>query len=313
MTQPFADRLADAVHEKASCLVVGLDPVLERLPAAVLEGLDDERDPRRRAALAIARFDAAVLEAVAPYACAVKPQLAFYERWGPPGLEAYEQAVAAAHDRGLLVIADAKRGDIGSTAEAYARAFLTPEAPGATADAMTVNPLLGKDSLSPFLDAVRSAGAGLFVLVRTSNPSASEIQDLVADGHPIHEHLAGHVDHWGRDFVGESGFSSVGAVVGATAASRLERLRKKMPRAWLLLPGVGAQGATPEDVAAAFDGRGLGAVVNASRSVLYAFGDRERTDWTDAVGDAARSLRDDLRRVMETARRGSGSSRSPVP
>ncbi|MHC5210991.1 MAG: orotidine-5'-phosphate decarboxylase [Planctomycetota bacterium] len=304
MTAPFADRLAEAVRSKRSSLVVGLDPRLEKLPVSMRESAraavgDD--DPRVVAAAAIARFDAAVIAEVAEFAVAVKPQIAFYEQWGPPGLAAYEHAVREAHAAGLLVIGDIKRGDIGSTAEAYARAHLggdsADEGGGGSshADAVTVNPLLGSDSIEPFLRVASASGGGLFVLVRTSNPSAAELQDLLVPDRPLHDVLAELVGRWGNDLIGACGYSSVGAVVGATAPEELGRLRRLMPRAWLLVPGVGAQGATAADVAGAFDREGLGAVVNSSRGILYAYGDPQRTEWRADVRDAARTLRDQLR------------------
>jgi orotidine-5'-phosphate decarboxylase len=299
MTTPFADRLAAAVESKQSALVVGLDPQLEKLPAEIRSGIDPAGDARTQAAQAIRRFDAAVIELVAPYAVAVKPQVAFYEQWGPEGLAAYEHAIGAAHAAGLLVIGDVKRGDIGSTAAAYARAHLGWPRGGApraatTADAITVNPLLGKDSLAPFLDAVAQDGAGLFVLVRTSNPSARDVQDLTVDGRPLHERLAALVVEWGSGARGRSGYSSVGAVAGATAPRELQRLRDAMPGTWFLVPGVGAQGATARDTAPAFDRKGLGALVNSSRGILYAFGEPAAPNWKSAVRDAARQLRDEL-------------------
>jgi orotidine-5'-phosphate decarboxylase len=305
MAPHFADRLAEAVRSKRSALVVGLDPRLDHLPADVLaatggSGCEEGADPRQAAAAAIRRFDAAVIDLVAPYAVAVKPQIAFYEQWGPPGLEAYEHAVLCARAAGLLVIGDIKRGDIGSTAEAYAAAHLGPRCP-APADAVTLNPWLGTDSLKPFLDAARSEGRGVFVLVRTSNPSASELQDLEAEGHPIHEHVARLVQAWGADSIGTCGYSSVGAVVGATAPRELQRLRSLMPSTWLLIPGVGAQGATAADVAAGFDSNGLGAIVNSSRGILYAFGDPRAADWKTPIRQAAQSLRDQLREAALSA------------
>jgi orotidine-5'-phosphate decarboxylase len=299
MATPFADRLAEAVQAKNSALVVGLDPRLERLPQSVREVAEADQassaeDRRASAAQAIRRFDRAVVELVAPFAVAVKPQIAFYEQWGPSGLAAYEHAIGCARAAGLLVIGDIKRGDIGSTAEAYARAHLGPGA-AAPADAVTLNPWLGTDSVKPFLEVARVEGRGAFVLVRTSNRSASELQDLEVDGCPVHEHVARLVNRWGADLVGSSGYSSVGAVVGATAPQELRHLRSVMPKAWLLIPGVGAQGATAADVAAAFDRDGLGAVVNSSRGILYAYGDPATRDWQTPVRDAARTLRDQLR------------------
>jgi len=296
MTTPFTDRLADAVRTKQSSLVVGLDPVLERMPAQLLDAARSRHDdPREQAAAAIVDFHSAVIEQVAETACAVKPQIAFFEQWGPPGLEAFETTVSMARDAGLLVIADVKRGDIGSTAEAYVRAHLDPSGRATRADAVTVNPYLGSDSLAPYLDAVDALGAGLFVLVRTSNPSAGEVQDLPSGHGVVHERVADLVSGWGKSRVGRCGYSSVGAVVGATAPAQLAALRQRMPTAWLLLPGVGAQGATAADVSCAFDEQGLGAVVNSSRGILYAYGDPQSHSWQDSIGAAARKLRDELR------------------
>jgi orotidine-5'-phosphate decarboxylase len=303
MPTPFADRLAEAVRAKSSALVVGLDPQLEKLPRELREAARAlHPDAREQAAAAIRAFDAAVIEAVAPFAAAVKPQSAFYERWGAPGVAAFEHAVEAARAAGLLVIGDVKRGDIGSTAVAYAEGHLaSPGRPAARVDAVTLNPLLGTDSIAPFLEVMAAQGAGCFVLVRTSNPSASELQDLPVHGRPLHEHVAALVARWGQAHVGACGYSSVGAVVGATAPAELRRLRELLPRAWFLVPGVGAQGATADDVAPAFDGRGLGALVNSSRGILYAYGDPTAADWRERVRDAARGLRDQLRRAATAA------------
>ncbi len=303
MPPPFSDRLAEAVRSKASALVVGLDPQLDQLPLELLQAARARHaDVREQAAAAIRAFDAAVIEAVAPYAVAVKPQSAFYERWGAPGIVAWEHAVETARAAGLLVIGDVKRGDIGSTAAAYAEGHLaSPGRPAARVDAVTLNPLLGTDSVAPFLEVMAAQGAGCFVLVRTSNPSASELQDLPVQGRPLHEHVAALVARWGQGHLGACGYSSVGAVVGATAPAELRRLRELLPRAWFLVPGVGAQGATAADVAPAFDGRGLGALVNSSRGILYAYGDPAAPDWRARVRSAARSLRDQLQLAASAA------------
>jgi|KBSSwiStaDraftv2_1062776.scaffolds.fasta_scaffold61772_3 orotidine-5'-phosphate decarboxylase len=305
MPTPFADRLAEAVRTKQSALVVGLDPQLEKLPLELRRAADaGASDARERAAAALRAFDAAVIELVAPFAVAVKPQSAFYERWGAPGVAAYEHAAETARAAGLLVIGDIKRGDIGTTAAAYAEGHLVaPEHPAARADAVTLNPLLGTDSIAPFLAAMSATGGGCFVLVRTSNPSATELQDLRVDGRALHEHVAELVARWGQRHVGACGYSSVGAVVGATAPDELRRLRARLPQAWFLVPGVGAQGATADDVAAAFDADGLGAVVNSSRGILYAYGEPAAPAWKDAVRGAARTLRDQLRRAAQSALR----------
>ena len=289
----FADRLAEAVRTKHSALVVGLDPVFPKLPDVLKAGVDP--GDREAVAEVVKAYQRHVIEAVAPYAAAVKPQIAFYEQLGPAGLVAYEEAARLAQDAGLLVIGDIKRGDIGSTASAYAAAHLP------LADAVTVNPYLGTDSIDPFLKRCDETDGGLFVLVRTSNPSAADLQDRLVDGAPLHERVAQLVHRWGADLVGGCGYSSVGAVAGATAPEHLARLRQLMPRAWFLLPGVGAQGGRAADVAAAFGRDGLGAVVNSSRGILYAYGDTATVDWIDAVVAAARDLRDQLRQVSAQA------------
>ena len=296
-TDSFADRLAHAVTSKESCLVVGLDPVIEKLPDA-LQPASGATD-RDAAAAAILEFNLGVLDAIEPYACAVKPQIAFYEPFGPAGYQAWERTIEAAHDRGLLVIGDIKRGDIGSTAAAYASAHLGPSR--YQSDAITVNPYFGTDGMAPFVETARAESGGLFVLVRTSNPTASELQDLTAGGQHLHEHVADLVNGWGANLVGEGGYSSIGAVVGATAPEALGRLRERMPRAWFLVPGVGAQGGAARDVIPAFDGRGLGAVVNASRGILYAFRSEPESTWTTAVTSAARTLRDELRLAAQAS------------
>lgn len=277
----FSDRLADAVERKRSQLVVGLDPVHEQLPGE----LRAEPAPD-----AFVRFCCGIVDAVAPHAVAVKPQSAFFEALGADGVRAFEQVCEYARAAELLVIADAKRGDIGSTARAYAAAFVEPrgDAPP-LADAVTVNPYLGGDALEPFLAACRRDGAGLFCLVKTSNPGGADVQDAtLSDGRPLWQHVAGLVRAWGDDLVGERGLSAVGAVVGATFPREVAEARRLLPRAVLLLPGVGAQGGSPADVAPAFAGGPASALVAASRSVIYAY--RAGGDWRSAAGDEAARL-----------------------
>ena len=284
-TVAFADRLAEAVARKRSQLVVGLDPRVELLPVE-LRG-DGDAD-------GCARFCRGIVDAVAPHAVAVKPQSAFFEALGADGTRAFEDVCDYARAAGLLVIADAKRGDIGSTARAYAAAFLEPRSgSGSLADALTVNPYLGRDSVDPFLQSCRLHGAGIFCLVKTSNPGSADVQDLaLSDGRPLWQQVAELVREWGEDLVGENGLSAVGAVVGATHPRAVAQARKLMPQAVLLLPGVGAQGATPADLGPAFTSGPAGALVAVSRSVLYA--SRETGgDWRAAAGaEAARPARE---------------------
>jgi orotidine-5'-phosphate decarboxylase len=287
-TAPFADRVAEAVERKRSQLVVGLDPVVDLLP---VELRGEAVEGRPAAAAAVSRFCKGIVDAVAPYAIGVKPQAAFFEALGADGWAALEEVSLYARKAGLLVILDAKRGDIGSTARAYATAYLAPrDGAPPLADATTVNPYLGGDSVEPFLLACRRYGAGVFFLVRTSNSGAADVQDLaMSDGLPLWRHVARLVHDWGADHVGARGISSVGAVVGATYPRAVGEARREMPQAMLLLPGVGAQGATPADVARAFTSGPASALVNSSRSVLYAYrGDAD--DWRAAAGGAAARL-----------------------
>jgi len=285
---PFSDRVAEAVERKRSQLVVGLDPRVDLLPVELRGEAVLGRAP---AAAAVERFCKGIVDAVAPYAVAVKPQVAFFEALGADGWAALEAVCAYASQAGLLVIADAKRGDIGPTARAYAAAFLEPrdrEPP--LADALTVNPYLGTDSVDPFLAACRRHGAGVFFLVRTSNAGARDIQDaILSDGTPLWRHVAALVREWGEDLVGERGISSAGAVVGATMPRAIGEARRAMPQAIMLLPGVGAQGASPGDVARAFTSGPASALVNASRSVIYAYRD-DADDWRAAAGSEAARL-----------------------
>jgi orotidine-5'-phosphate decarboxylase len=291
-TATFADRLADAVERKRSQLVVGLDPRLDLLP---VELRGEAVLGRAEAANAYARFCCGIVDAVAPYAVAVKPQSAFFEELGGDGVAALERVCAYARAAGVLVILDGKRGDIGSTARAYASAYLEPrdEEP-ALADALTVNTYLGGDSVEPFLQACRLHGAGIFCLVRTSNSGAIDVQELaLSDGRRVWHHVAELVGEWGADLVGERGLSSVGAVVGATAPRAVAEARRLLPRAVLLLPGVGAQGAGPADVARAFTSGPASALVTASRSVIFAYRGGAG-DWRSAAGAEAARLRSDV-------------------
>ena len=284
----FADRLAEAVARKRSQLVVGLDPRLDLLP---MELRGEAVLGRAAAASSVARFCKGVVDAVGPYVVAVKPQSAFFEALGSDGFHALEEVCEYARSAGLLVLADAKRADIGSTSRAYAEAFLEPRDDGPPlADAMTAGPYLGLDSVEPFLAACRRHGSGVFFLVRTSNAGATDVQDLaLSDGRPLWHHLAELVREWGEPLVGEQGMSSVGAVVGATHPRAVSEARRLLPQTPMLLPGVGAQGATPADVARAFTAGQASALVTASRSVIYAYRESE-ADWRTAAASAAQQL-----------------------
>jgi orotidine-5'-phosphate decarboxylase len=288
-TARFGDRVAEAVERKRSQLVVGLDPRPELLP---VELRGDAHQGREQAAEACARFCRGLVDAVAPYVVAVKPQLAFFEALGADGVGAFEEVCAYARSAELLVIADGKRGDVGSTARAYASAYLEGgEGRGPVADALTVNPYLGRDAIEPFLAACRRDGGGIFCVLKTSNAGSAEIQDLaLSDGRPLWHEVARLVREWGEGLVGEHGLTSVGAVVGATHPRAIGEARRALPQSILLLPGVGAQGAGPADVARAFVNGPASALVNASRSVIYAFR-VDSADWRSSAGAEAARLR----------------------
>jgi orotidine-5'-phosphate decarboxylase len=289
-TARFGDRVAETVERKRSQLLVGLDPRPDLLP---VELRGDAHLGREHTAQAFARFCRGLVDAVAPYVVGVKPQLAFFEALGADGIRAFEEVCAYARAAELLVVADGKRGDVSSTARAYAAAYLEGEERPPLADALTVNPYLGRDAVEPFLAACRRDGGGIFCVLKTSNAGSAEIQDLVlSDGRPLWHEVARLIREWGEDLVGEHGLSSVGAVVGATHPRAIGEARRALPQSILLLPGVGAQGATPADVARAFASGPASALVNVSRSVIYAY----RTsggDWRSAAGaEAARVQRD---------------------
>jgi len=299
----FGDRLADRVAARESQLVLGLDPDPARLWPDAIRRADANgggATPAIRAARAVATHCALAIDAVGEHCVAVKLQVACFERLGPPGWSVLAETAARARERELLVIADAKRGDVDVSAAAYAQAFLdetpTPFGPvrGLGVDAMTVNPLLGRDALEPFVAAARAHGRGLFVLVRTSNPGAADLQErILADGGSVSDRLADLVDEIGSPGVGSTGLSDIGAVVGATAPGRLSALRERMPHASFLLPGVGAQGGRVEELAPAFAAGPAGGLISASRGIVAA---HER-----AGGEPATAAAREARRLRELA------------
>jgi orotidine-5'-phosphate decarboxylase len=286
--------------------VLGLDPDPARLwPRALEPARGKSGGPAESAARAVTAHCRLVLEAAAEQCVAVKPQVACFERLGSFGWAALADVIRDAAERGLIVIADAKRGDIDISARAYGQAFFghtaTPfgDVAGLGVDALTVNPLLGRDSLAPLIDAARSAGGGVLALVRTSNPGAADLQDrLLADGGSVSEALAQMVDELGRPAVGSAGLSDVGAVTGATAPERLETLRAAMPHAVLLLPGIGPQGASGRDLAPAFAPGAAGGLVSASRAIVYAHEGVQGAPGEGAA-DPATAARDEAARLRE--------------
>ena len=265
------------------------------------------------AGLAIYEFNKRLIDSVADIIPAIKPQVAYYEKYGSHGMNALRQTIHYARKAGMLVIADGKRNDIGSTAQAYAGAWLgenrMPDGSSAAqfdADALTINGYLGIDGVEPFMKVCQERGKGIFILVRTSNPSAGDLQDLVlSDGRTVYEAMAGKVAAWGDALTGESGYSSVGAVVGATWPLQASKLRKLMPKAFILVPGYGAQGATAQDAANSFGPDGRGAIVNASRSLMLAWKKHQMNhdDFAAATRREALIMKADLRQALEKSGR----------
>ena len=286
----FADDLITAIESKNSRVCVGIDPNGAKFPAEVRPRSDEPRDVID----AFYSFTLGVLDAVAEHAACVKFQSAYFERYHGEGVEAYFSLISEAKNKGLVVIGDVKRGDIGATSEAYAAGHLDPM-PGddvATPHAITVNPMLGPDTLEPFCESADRNGKGLFVLVRTSNPGSATLQDVeLGDGRTWSELVADEVNVLAKGRVGGRGWSSVGAVVGATQPHTMERLRTRLPTSIFLLPGYGALGGTAETARAAFDANGLGGLVSASRSVTYPTVEAGQS-WQSAVATAAADLRE---------------------
>ena len=274
--QNIADRLTERICRTKAPIVIGLDPVLARTPDVYLK---EKSSDYAGAARAILEMNMDIIDAIAEYVPAVKPQIAFYEMFGHEGVRAFEQTAAYAKEKGLLVVEDGKRNDIGNTAQAYADGHLGEVFVGGSkaqspynVDFLTVSPFLGPESLLPFVKAAEEYDKGLFILVKTSNPGSGMIQDIKReDGRTVSESLAQLVHEYACQYRGDSGYSPIGAVVGATYPGEAGRLRRLMPYSILLVPGYGAQGGGAADVVPNFNADGLGAIVNASRSILFAY------------------------------------------
>lgn len=288
----FADRLADAVRGKGTSVCVGLDPRWESLPREVRER--HGCGSLEAVASAFEEFCGRVLDVVAPLVGVVKPQSAFFEACGPAGMSVLQRLLGKARRLGLFTILDSKRNDIASTATAYADAAF-----GGVmvenhlfkvwdADALTINPYLGRDAIEPFLTSARAADAGVFVLVRTSNKGAGQFQDLLSEDRPIYQHVGEAVAAWSRENLGRCGLGDVGAVVGATYPEELATLRRLLPEVVFLVPGFGAQGGGAADVLPAFRPDGLGAVVNSSRGILFPF-QPDEPNWEKKVEEACKA------------------------
>jgi orotidine-5'-phosphate decarboxylase len=301
----FSDRLCEEVRSKKTVLVVGIDPRPDVLPASLIERYTkkantetkQEENPAKVNAriiyYALRRFCFDIIDSTADLACAVKIQVAFFEQLGPAGWRHCADIIKYAHNKGLIVIADAKRGDIGTTSDAYAKAWFGDTTPAGTdnllkSDSLTVAPYLGKDTIASFNPYIEM-GAGIFVLCRTSNPSAVDVQDLKAGHECVWEHVARLISKLGDKYIGQYGLSSIGAVVGATYPEEGIIARKIAPHAWFLVPGVGAQGGKPEDARSFTRRDGLGAVFNVSRGIMYAYKEKDYKELGDAnFAEAAR-------------------------
>lgn len=302
----YVQRLEQAAISKGTYALVGLDPRLDSLPPEIVRRAREMYDDATAvAAAAFEEFCVRLIDVVSPLVPAVKPQAAFFEEWGPDGCLALQRIIRYARSRGLIVICDAKRGDIGTTAEAYARAYLAGADPTASlwgADAITISPYLGADTLDPFVKVAEQRGAGLYVLVRTSNPGAGTFQDRT-DGQRLFEHVADTVEQLAQATRQGLAYGCVGAVVGATYPQELVALRQRMPHVPLLVPGYGAQGGSAADVAAAFDATGHGALINSSRAINFAFRQAPYDEqfgakqWEQAAEAATRQMIADLAAV----------------
>lgn len=302
----FADALSSKIETLCNPTVIGLDPKLDYLPEYLsAKWISQSDDMKLASAMAIYDFNKSLIDAVYDIIPAIKTQFAYYEMYGTHGIDVLKKTIEYAKSKGMLVIADAKRNDIGSTAEAYANsilgktAFLNNYSEAVIgADAITLNAYLGIDGIQPFIKMAKDEGKGLFILVRTSNPSAVDFQDLILkDGRMLYEAVATKVDEWGADLIGKCELSSVGAVVGATWPKQAIRLREIMPNALILVPGYGAQGGSADSAVCSFTASGKGAIVNASRSLMCAYkkrNDLPETQFAEATRDEAIRMRDDL-------------------
>lgn len=306
--QNFADRIIAAIAVKKSCVAVGLDPRPENLPIELKTSLlKTTKTSFADMAMAYLEFNKQIIDAIAPYAPAVKPQSAFYEALGYEGVKALQATIRYARQKGLLVIADVKRSDVPSTAAAYSNAYIGETALNAAsepvfgADALTVNPYMGADSIRPFIDDAKKFGKGIFVLVKTSNKGSGDLQDVQTASGKIYELMARNVNAWGGELAGLRGYSSLGAVVGATYPDEAKTLRKLMPKNIFLVPGYGAQGADAQMVKNCFNADGLGALIVAARSIIFAYEKDtdypEKNSWQESVKNALLKMNNELFKI----------------
>lgn len=303
------NQLVKQIKEKNAPIVVGLDPMLSYVPESmVAKAIEQHGETLDAAAEAIWQFNKAIVDETYDLIPAVKPQIAMYEQFGVPGLAAFAKTVSYCKEKGLTVIGDIKRGDIGSTSTAYAIGHVgkvqvgSKQLRGFEEDFVTVNPYLGTDGVKPFVDVCKEEKKGIFVLVKTSNPSSGEFQDQLIDGRPLYEYVGEKVNEWGSDCMGDE-YSYVGAVVGATYPKMGEILRKIMPKAYILVPGYGAQGGKASDLAPYFNEDGLGAIVNSSRGIICAYKQDKyakygEADFAKASRQAVIDMREDINQAL---------------
>lgn len=305
------DRLIKKIIETKNPSVAGLDPKLEYVPEYIKNEEFEKHGVTLKAATeAILVFNKALIDALFDIVPAIKPQAAYYEMYGWEGVRVLTETISYAQSKGMFVMTDGKRNDIGATMEAYAAAHLGSVAVGNKtftpfgADALTVNGYLGTDGIAPLLKICRENDKGIFVLAKTSNPSSGELQDKCIDGAPIYAVMGDMCEKWGEDTIGEYGYSAVGAVVGATYPEQLSELRKKLPHTMFLVPGYGAQGGGAEGLKGAFDENGLGAIVNSSRAIMCAYKKEgcAETDFANAARREALQMREDIVRVTELSK-----------
>ncbi|MCI5760506.1 MAG: orotidine-5'-phosphate decarboxylase [Eubacterium sp.] len=302
------NRLIQNIREKNAPVVVGLDPMLSYVPESIRrKAFHQYGETLEGAAEAVWEFNKEIVDATFDLIPAVKPQVAMYEQFGVPGMAVYERTVSYCQSKGLVVIGDVKRGDIGSTSEAYAVGHLghvkvgNKEYSGFHEDFATVNPYLGSDGINPFIKVCREEKKGIFVLVKTSNPSSGEFQDRLVDGKPLYELVGEKVDEWGREAMGDE-YSYIGAVVGATYPEQGRMLRKIMPKTFILVPGYGAQGGKGADLTDFFNEDGLGAIINSSRGIICAYRKEEYAEYgEDHFADASRAAVVDMIRDINSA------------
>lgn len=297
------NKLIEDIKVKKSPIVVGLDPRLESLPQEIIDTLP-EQVTMKDLADAVLTFNKGIVDAVYDLVPAVKPQVAFYEQLGLEGMRVYQETCDYAKEKGLFVLGDIKRGDIGSTSKAYSKGhigkteFMGVEFKAFEVDSITINPYLGDDCLKEFIDDIKTNDKSMFVLVKTSNPTSKQLQDLKVDGEEIYKKVGDMVEEWSQQLKGNYGYSPVGAVVGATYPEELKTLRDRMPATYFLVPGYGAQGGGAKDVINAFDDNGLGALINSSRGIIFAYKKKD-LPYKEAAREAVLEMREDINTELE--------------